>query len=81
MPQSTEWLERVKYIDISKIKEKNNEIFDEIIDETIEMFSREEIDPYPSAIYSLADVNKAIKYIYGKKSLGKVIIDMKRKTN
>lgn len=76
--ESNEWLERVQVVSLSKIAEKDPKMFTKITDETIEMFAAGKIEPCPSAIYSLKEVNKAIKFVYGKKSLVKVLVNMKR---
>lgn len=79
--ESNKWLKRVQVIDISTLLATNRILFDKIAKETIDIYNSKKITPYPSTMYSLKEVNKAIKFIYEKKSLSHVFIDLKRKQN
>lgn len=65
---------RTKYVDFADYQLQDPELFKKILNEVFDMHSKGVIEPYISKIFTFHDVNKALKYLQGRKCLGKVLV-------
>lgn len=67
---------QTKYVDFANYQLQDPDLFAKVLNEVFDMHAKRVIQPYISKIFSFQDVNKAFKFIQGRKCLGKVLIDV-----
>lgn len=63
-------------LSLHALRKQNLELYRSIINDTLELANQNIIGAHVSAVFDLANINEAIKYIEDKKCTGKVLIEM-----
>lgn len=74
-------LEQIKPVDFANLQSKDPGLFAKVWSEVLELHAKGLIEPYISKVIPFRDANKALKFIQGRKCLGKILIDMGASTN
>lgn len=78
-PESAEWTERVKRVDITRYQVEDFKFYEKIVKQAFDLYATEKIQPFVSQEWGLRDINKAVQFVNMKKCLGKVLINTHRK--
>lgn len=79
--QEDDFLNKIQRVNLFDERNKDKELYRQIIDDTLELCEEEIITPYVSKIFSLSQVNDAVEFIKGKTCTGKVLIDINMKVD
>lgn len=72
-----EFVPKIQHIDLGEHRVLDLNLYRQTIQDTLSLCEEEIITPYISKTFPLKDINKAVKFIKGKKCTGKVLIDLK----
>lgn len=75
-PKYDHLIAQTKQIDFASLQLQDPGLFTKLLNEVFELHAKGIIEPYISHIFTLRDINKAVKYAQGRKCLGKVLIDV-----
>lgn len=75
-PNYDHLITQTKQVDFANLQLQDPGLFSKLLNDVFDLHSKGIIEPYISHIFTLRDINKALKYAQGRKCLGKVLIDV-----
>lgn len=72
---------QTKYVDFADLQLQDPGLFATILTEVFDMHAKGVIEPFISRVYPFQDANKALKFIQGRKCLGKVLVEFESKNS
>lgn len=80
--ENAEWfVPKIQHLDLHKLQETDKELYRQIVLDTLALSEEDLIVPYVSRTFGLGDINEAVKFIKQKKCTGKILIDVKQRTD
>lgn len=70
---------KIQQVDLAQYRNKDNDLYRQVIQDTLTLCEEEIINPYVSETFSIDQINQAVNFIKDKKCTGKVLIDLKLK--
>lgn len=65
---------KIKLVNLTQYQATDAGQYQQIVREVFNMYSKQTIQPFVSKIFTLDDINKAVKFAQGKKCIGKILI-------
>lgn len=77
-PEIIDWAANAKKVDVTKYQTTNPNLYENTLNQVFDWYASGKIQPYIGQTFKLKDANKALQYLFAKKSLGKVLIETQR---